>query len=437
VSSDGTDDREPRTEGGFPPPPPAPQPGQAQTPAPAPAPGQAPFGQQPQAPFSQPSAPVFGQQPPYGQPAQQAPAGQPAQQPYPYPGQPGAQQPPAGGQPPKKGLGRGAIIGIVVAAVVVLAVIIGAILLITRLVGSPAADGGGEEGGTTATTPAAVVEGYLEALADSDAKTALSFVDEVPSDSPFLTDDVLAASNELAPLTDIVVTEPTDADFSTSVTATYSLGDVPVTTEFSVNEYDADDVWKLTAVTADLDFGDRFAGLDMTLNGEPLESSSAEVFPGTYELATTTPNFEVTGTTAITVREPFDYPSLSDTSAALTADGVLVFRQAVKDSVAACVAATTFVAGCGIDVPQVLSDGSLLAEGTLVRSLRAETQAKLDNLQPQPGYGDPLVVTGEYIGGISVTASLEGGGSGDLLFGPSLGSPVVDFTSGTPVVTWD
>jgi hypothetical protein len=412
VSSDGTDDREPRTEGGFPPPPPAP--------------GQAPIGQQPQPPYGQqpPQQPDFGQQTPYGQTAQ----------PYPTAGQPGAQQPPFGGQPPKKGLGTGAIIGIVVGGVVVLAIIIGAIFFVTRLGSSPA-DVAVEDGGKT--TPAEAVQSYLEALADSDAETALALVDEVPSDSPFLTDEVLAASNELAPLTDIEVTEPTEADYSTSVTATYSLGDVPVTTEFSVNEYEADDVWKLTAVTADLDFGDRFEGLDMTVNGEPLDSSSIEVFPGTYELATTTPNFEVTGQTVLTVREPFDYPTLSDTKAGLSEEGVLVFRKAVTDAVAACVASTTFAAGCGIDVPQVLSDGSRLAEGTLVRSLRAETQTKLDNLQPQQGFGDPLIVTGEYVGGISVTAGLEGGGNGDLLFGPSLGAPVVDFTSGTPVVTWD
>jgi len=424
VSSDGTDNREPRPEGGNPPPPPAPPQ--------APAAGQAPYGQQ---------APQYGQQPPqYGQQpqpdsAQQSPYGQPAQ-PYPYPGQPGAQQPPAGGQAPKKGLSVGVIIGIVVGALVVLAVIIGAIFFVVRLVSSPSASGGGGGGGG-ATTPVAVVEGYLEALAASDAKTALSFVDAVPSDSPFLTDEALEASNELAPLTGIEVTEPTDADFSTKVTATYSLGDVPVTTEFSVNEYAADGEWRLTTVTADLDFGDRFDGLDMTLNGEPLESSSVEVFPGTYEVATTTPNYAVTGQTVLTVRDPFDYPTLSDTKAGLSEEGVLIFRQAVTDAVAACVASTTLAAGCGIDVPQVLSDGSRLAEGTIVRTLRAETQTKLDSLQPQPSYGDPLIITGEYIGGISVTAGLEGGGSGSLLFGPSLGAPVVDFTSGTPVVTWD
>jgi hypothetical protein len=47
------------------------------------------------------------------------------------------------------------------------------------------------------------------------------------------------------------------------------------------------------------------------------------------------------------------------------------------------------------------------------------------------------VVSSEFIGGINVTAGIEGGGTGDLLFGPSLGAPVVDFTSGTPVVRWD
>jgi hypothetical protein len=397
-----------------------PQPGNGQPPyAQHPGNGQPPYAQQPA--YSQPS------QPPY---AQTGYPGAASQQPYAH----ATQLPPAGGQPPKKGLGAGAIIGIVAGSLIVLGVIVAVIVLVSRLAAGPTA--GGETGAET-TTPAGVVQGYLEALAASNAEAALSFVDEAPADSPFLTDEALAASNELGPITDIEVVEPADADFSTYVTATYSVGDVPVTTEFSVNEYEAEGSWKMTAITADLELGSRFAGLDMTLNGQPVESDSVQVFPGTYELATTTPNFVVTGETVVTVREPFDYPSFGDTNAGLSEEGVLVFRQAVKDAVATCIASKNFVAGCGLDIPQVLDDGSRLVEGTLSRSLRAETQATLDNLQPQESFGEPLVVSSEFIGGISVTVGIEGGGTGEVLFGPSLGAPVVDFTSGTPVVRWD
>ncbi|MFG6475766.1 hypothetical protein ACFXP7_05205 [Microbacterium sp. P06] len=451
--TDAPDDHEQRPGGGYPPPPPPPPVPQptADAPPQPPAPQQQPAApQQPTAP----QLPPYAQQSPYPQQppsAQQPgyPGAAPGQQPYgqpgypgaapgqPYPSaQPGGQHPPTGGQPPKKGLGAGVIIAIVAAGLVVLVGVIAIVLIVSRLAaGAPAAGGEGEETGTT--TPAGVVQGYLDALAASDAETALSFVDEAVPDSPFLTDEALAASNALGPITDIEVTAPTDADFSARVAASYSVGDVPVTTEFSVNEYEGDGLWKMTAVTAELEFGDRFDGFDMTLNGQPLESSSVVVFPGTYEVATTTPHFAVTGETALTVREPFDYPSLSDTTVTLSAEGVLVFQQAVKDAVAACIASKNFVAGCGIDVPQVLDDGNRLAEGTLTRSLTAEAQAKLDNIQPRETFGEPLLVPGDYIGGINVTAGLEGGGTGDLLFGPSLGAPVVDFTSGTPVVRWD
>ncbi|MFP7761235.1 hypothetical protein [Marisediminicola sp. LYQ85] len=355
-------------------------------------------------------------------------------------GNPPQQPSPSGDQAPKK-LGTGAIIGIVAGGVVLLLVL--AVVVVTFAVRSANSSASGDGDGAPAaatSTPDGAVRGYLEALAASDAETALSFVGDAPAASGFLSDEALEASNAIAPITAIEVTEPAEADFSTTVTATYSLGDVPVSAEFSVNEYDTEGSWQMSAATAELDFGSRFEGLDLTLNGAPLESTTVEVFPGSYELATTTPNFTIEGETVLTVREPFDYPSQSDINAALTDEGLAVFRAAVRDEVEECLASKNFEAGCGLDLPEVLDDGSRLVEGSLTRTLLAETQATLDNLQPQELVTDPLVVSSEFIGGVNVEADVAQNGStgrGDVLFAPSLAAPVVDFTSGTPVVRWD
>ncbi|MFG6503722.1 hypothetical protein [Microbacterium sp. P05] len=435
MSTDGTDDRETPPAGGYPPPPPPPvpqhpvappaahpaQPGPvSQPPLPSPGPGSAPYpGQAP-----------YAAQPPYAGPY----AGGGGQPPYPYAPQP------APAQGPRKGLGTGAIVGIVAGAILLAAVVVGVLIAVVSNLGNRPTAGSGDPD-TPTSTPAGVVRGYLEALAASDAETALSFISDPPAASPFLTDAALETSNALGPITDIEVTEPEDADFSITVSATYSVGTEVVTAEYSVNEYDTEGEWSMTAGTADLMLtSSRFAGLDMTLNGEPLDSDTVAVFPGTYELATTTPNFEVTGETIVTVREPFDYPSLSDVQASLTEEGAQLFRTTVQDAVAVCLASKTLTAGCGLELPEVLDDGARLIDGTLTRSLGAEAQATLESLAPQESFSDPLVVRGDFIGSVGVTAEVEQNGqrgTGELLFAPSLGAPVVDFTSGTPVVRWD
>ncbi|MDW4572498.1 hypothetical protein R8Z57_06850 [Microbacterium sp. M3] len=396
------------------------------------------YAGQPQAgqPQAYPAAPPYAGQPYPGQayPGQAHP-GQQTLEGIPYAGQPyGAidgQEPPA-----RKGLSVSAIIGIIaggLALLVVIAIVVGLVLM--PRAGTPGAGGGPAP---ASGDPAAVVTAYLEALADSDAAAALALLDDAPQDDTLLTDEMLEASNELAPLDDIDVEAVDGASYSANVPATYSLGDVTVTTDFTVYE-DDEGVWKLSAGTNELSLGSQYAGLALTLNGIAVEGDNPTVFPGTYVLGTSTPYFEITGETTFTVEDAFSYPDL-EASAGLNEEGLGVFRTAINEAVAACVASKSLTADCGLTLPPTLDDGTVLVDGTVTRTPRAETQSELANLQPEQSYGEPLQVRSQYIGGLDTTAECEQGGSRGtctLIFAPTLGSALVDFAQDPVVVRWD
>ncbi|MFT4219618.1 MAG: hypothetical protein QM611_03765 [Microbacterium sp.] len=432
-------------------PPVPPTPPAAPVPPPTPPAGapQEPFAQQPPAaqqpyPPQQPPAPQqpYGQQPyPQQAPYAAPPTGYAGQQPAPdYPG-----HAPQGAQPPaeRKGLSKGALIGIIGGGAALVAIIVVVAVALTSLLsggGQPAANPGGGEGEPVATTPDAVVTGYLEALAASDAEQALSYVESPPADLTFLTDEVLQASNARAPITGISVTAPTNAEFSVEVQATYSIGDEQVSTTFNVSDYDDDGTWSMSAGTSDIQLGSRVEGLEVTLNGVALTGLDVTVFPGSYEVATTSEAFTIEGASTFTVREPFDYPSLSDMEVTLSKSGLKQFRQLIKKDVSTCLKSKKRKAGCGLSVPATLSDGTKIVQGTVKRTLTADAKSNLKSLKPQESYTDPMRVTSEYIGGVNMQATCVKGGSRGtcrIIMGPSLGAPVVDFTSDPPTVNWD
>ncbi|MCS5497768.1 hypothetical protein NY547_11020 [Cnuibacter physcomitrellae] len=403
--------------------------------APQPHPG---YGQ-PQSPQPHPG---YGPQPPtYGQPQGQPPQSGP--QPHPGYGQPQAQTPqwaqgnPNGsGRPPKRGLSVGALIGIIGGGVFLL-LVIGVIvaIVVIRSVASPA--GGGT---SQSASPSQVVTEYLTAIADGDAEKALGYLGTPPEDKSLLTDDVLAASNELAPLTGVsVVTEDT-SNGSSDVTVTYQLGSQPVTAEYSVLDYDDDGVWEISGGTGYISTS-KFEGLGLTINGTAVpDGDEVEVFPGSYQLATTSANFTLSGDATVVVDQPFGTADTSDITPALTDAALQQFRGLVRAAVEGCIASTTLDAGCGLAIPATLSDGTQLTDGTIQRTLPADTSTTIDSLEVTLSYDNPTLAQGESIGGIDVSAQCtQGGQTGtcSVLFGPSLGRPSVDMASPNPTVLWD
>lgn len=417
-------------------PPAPPAPGAPQQPYMPPAPPAA------QAPYV-PQAPSSPQNSGAPQPPQYGSAPQPGAAPYASPqygSQPGgAYTPPA---KPKGKLGTGAIIGIVGGAIVlVLLLVIGVGFGVSRIAGNSGGGGGGGGGETSseASSPSDAVEGYLTAISESDAKTALSYLSSPPSDSTLLTDEALEASNKLGPITEIEVPKSDGDSGSADVTASYLMNGEPVSTTFTASDYDDDGKWEIGGGTGSI-YTRSFDGLGLTINGVAVDAEQVDVFPGTYELATSLKNFMLTGPTTVTVTESYESADTSEIKPALTDEALQQFRSLVRSAVDACIASTTLTAGCGIDIPATISDGTQLADGTITRSLSADANATLDSLKATPSYDNPTLVEGEYIGSPTVTADCtKDGATGrcSIYFAPALGKPSVDMASDNPVVKWD
>lgn len=394
-----------------------------------------------------------GQGQPYAQPGQAGP-GQPWQQPQGAPGQgqqpwgPGGPGTPPGqqfpyqpsAQPPTRSKVP-IIIGAVVALVLALAVT--GVVLAVRGAGGP--DGPGPTASADpedkAAAAAAAVEGALQGLADGDAAAVLAHIDTDNAFEDLLTDEVLAFSNELATITDIEVTAPSEiSEYSSfvDVRASYTLGQTPVRATYSVSDFESSDgSWKVQYFLVDLNLGTGFRGLALQLNGVDVDRSDLTVFPGAYELKTTNENYEVeNGSFELTER----FGSSTRPAPVLSDSGVEAFRGAVNAAVEECLASTTRDAGCGLEVPETLSDGSEVAEDSLERTIPSNTRANLESLEPRLSYDNPTLVSGGYIGTVDITAEFTQDGRtgrGDLISGPSLASPVVDMADPELPVTWE
>ncbi|MFB6611263.1 hypothetical protein ACFCVO_13145 [Agromyces sp. NPDC056379] len=336
--------------------------------------------------------------------------------------------------PAKKGLGTGAIIGIIGGGLFVLIALIVAIVIAISVVRGVAGGGTPFAGGGSAEETA---EGFLTAIADADAETALSFVYETESSSPLLTDEVLAASQKLAPLTDIVIGEPEVTGGYGQVPVTYSIGDTSVTTDISVSQIS--DEWKITGGTGQLAVH-QLDGLEPTINGVPVSGEYVDAFPGAYEYGVTVDGFALEGEKIVVVTAPSEYPDTSGMTAVLSPEAAAAFRQAVSTAIDACIASTTLDAGCGLAIPATLSDGTQLTEGTITRSLSAETRATIAALEPEVSYDVPTLVSGGYLGSVEVTAQCTKDGSTgtcSVLFGPSIGTPSMNFATDGAVIEWD
>lgn len=355
---------------------------------------------------------------PYG-----APVPQPAPQPLPADGQAPV--------PPRKKLPTGALIGIIAGGMVVLLAIALGVAFAVRAAT------------TASTAPERVVSDYLNALAAGDSEAALAMLDSKPRQGTLLSDDALAAASAKGAIENVVVSVPKGGDkgYSIPVRVVYTIGGKPVSGQFDVVDYEDDGTWKLAHGTVDIYLGGSFRGLNATVNGVPVDSDSITVFPGTVTVEIDNPNYTLSGTTTLIAADPNDFSLRFDTTVELSDAGTSLFQTAVRSAVDTCIASTNLTAGCGIDIPETLSDGTKIIDGTITRSLRAETQAKLANLKPEAMYGDPGQVRTPYLGGVEVTADCDVNGQRrtgcSFLFLPSLGSALVDLTVTPPVVRWD
>ena len=309
-------------------------------------PGQ-PYGGQPQQPY--PGQPMPGQ--PY--------AGQPQQ---PYPGQPYPGQQPYGpaGQPPGKPKGKGGLILGITGGVAVLAVIASFLVpgnpvlpvtpqLPTITAGIPSAPASVPGGSVTPVTQAdsaqAAVQGYLQAVSSGDSASAIAYAATPPMEQSLLTDEMLAANQAVAPITDITVTEGTGSDHQ-SVQAAYNLGGTPVNTTFDATLVNG--TWKLDAVAVPLPLDlSAMAGVDLAINGVPLLNVNPSVFPGRYLVEAASGWYTLSGGT-VQVENTTPSGQAPEVKLALTSSGVSAIRKAAQAKLNACLKKNSLApAGCG------------------------------------------------------------------------------------------
>ena len=258
-------------------------------------------GWPPQAP--PPSQPPLSQ-PPAGQP--QTPAwGQPA-----APQTGGWGQPPSGwGQPPAPPTAPGGYgaqpfvtppkknkVPLIIAAIVVVLVVLGGGIYYVY-------DSFGSGEGSSSGSASEVVKGYLEALSNGNADTALSFSNDQPASKEFLSSDVLKKQIAEWPISDIRILN------EDKTMESIGRADVHVAAKFGDKNSDATihvkkdgGKWQLAHAAVKLDLSslsstDNAARKTMTVFGKEIsEESAIYVFPGFLELGSTSPYVSVTTT---------------------------------------------------------------------------------------------------------------------------------------------
>jgi len=257
-------------------------------------------------------------------------------------------------------VGRGyrSALPVIIAAVVALAVVGGAALVWFQRPAPGAAQSPAALAGTDViSTPQDAVRGFLGAVAGAQADVALSYLSVAPTDRTFITDEVLARSAELAPLTAIDIADASDYrhEQAAIIAVKYKLGDLDESGLYCLSR-EGDD-WVIETALPELYLSTHVtAGVGMTLNGVPLDgldlAHGFPALPGTYQFAMASPYLEPV-TPTFTVAET-DRLDLVDGTGNLrwAADAPAKLTAAAEAALEACLDATADVpAGCGYAKP--------------------------------------------------------------------------------------
>jgi len=242
-----------------------------------------------------------------------------------------------------------------------------------------------------ATSPDGAVQEFLQAIASGDAIGAINLLmpttrDSVPTESPtespsespsatpadspdrfYLTNEVLAKSNELAPITNIVVVPPDIPNSSTAtVAASYDIGGQHVDTTYDVTL--VGDSYRVNG-TVPVDFSSAYAPmLNMTLNGIPMDQSGVKLislFPGTYQLAISSPVVAMSND-PFTVVGPAEQAPIIAPEFSLTDQAPAILGGFAKKVFDDCLAETSLMNSCGWGADS-LPGGAVFKQGSNVR----------------------------------------------------------------------
>ena len=177
------------------------------------------------------------------------------------------------------------------------------------------------------------VEGFYGALAEADAPRAVGHLaGSVPPDE-LLTSEVLAASQQAAPIAGVrvgVVTTAEPYDTATAAVA-YTQGDEEVTTEVALAREGG--AWRIDDALTPL----TLSGTEgFTVNDVVTTQTSHQVLPGTYTAAPASDHLELRGTTVATVASPGAEPVSLEITPALSDEAAVEVTAAAKRALTTC-----------------------------------------------------------------------------------------------------
>lgn len=298
--------------------------------------------------------------------------------------------------------------------------------------------------GIDTTDPAAVVEGYFDALSQGDFETASSLWDSSPQ-SAGISAEVLEVSLGLASIDSVELSEAHGDEYTSAVQATMTIG--TETAHFDVrliSSFDSED-WQIMThtLTDTIGLPDATGPLSPTLNGVEVRGS-VEVLAGlNYEVGFSDDAYIFDGLEdgAIFVGGD-EYVFLSSSDMALSDEALETWRELVRESVEECVESAELDAGCGLALSEI-QEGVELIDGTVERSMPTATVEELNNLEPRFNYQQPHLVEAQFFSG-SISVFVDGIEDGvedryELLWGDGgrLGEPIVNFTEDEPEVIWE
>ena len=247
------------------------------------------------------------------------------------------------GSGPKSGAKILVLIGAAALAVILFAVI--AVVAVTRDRPSASSQAGASTAGQRANPsqstapqntprPSDAVAAYLQALAAGDATSALSYAADPAPTGPMLTNEVLAESRKLTPLTEIQVPVIEDQN-AKSVSATYTLGSSAVSESFDVVK--VANAWKLSRAVKDLDLSFIVDGpVPLKINGVKVAQQAVAVLPGSYAFTSGLPYVGYGSKNVVLVKSPYVEATTYSIQSQLTKAGKKAAVSATKKSYNKC-----------------------------------------------------------------------------------------------------
>jgi hypothetical protein len=210
-------------------------------------------------------------------------------------------------------------------------------------------------GASGGTGPSDTVLRFFQAIRDNDAKAALAELASTPTDTTFITNEILAAGHSAGAITDISV----PATNSTVVPVSYKLGGETVTDRISVqpvgNGYKVSTSLNAGGIALK---GKIRAQLPLSIAGTRVSTDNLVLLPGSYPLTTVTDHV-LYGTGTLVIKRLTDAPSANDLKLEVSDTGQTAAATAVTSSLNACAAQKSFTpTGCPFKLTVTTADPS-------------------------------------------------------------------------------